>query len=190
MGAQAPCSSPLSPRARGECPWEEGPGRKPPRERPKALTPARSPSARRLVRLSEGAPGLRARLPLRRALETPHLLIPGFFALSAHSLSKRQDGDRANLQSAVVFRKTVHTLNSPAAAPGRPLPVTVKTQRGSGRRSGSAWSGRRGFRLLRAQPPATGREVAVGQEHCPIAQSRAHAAPPAAVDGWETAICL
>ena len=78
-------------------------------ERPRALAPSPSHRAGRLARLSEGASGFRARSPLCRALSKPHLFILDFLVLSAHSLSKQPAGDGANLQSAVVFRKTVYT---------------------------------------------------------------------------------
>lgn len=56
----------------------------------------------------------------------------------------------ANLQSAVLFRKTVYTPLTRWPLLQRPLPVTVKSWGGLRRRAGLAWSGRSGRQLPQA----------------------------------------
>lgn len=185
VGARAPQDGPLPSaftpsdrgRALGGSHPRRGPGLRPP---PRPIEPGAQGSGRRAR--SAWAPSFSLQSLIKAAF-----IYPGFFALRVHSLSKQQDGDRANLQSAVVFRKTVYTpLARPPLLLGGPSPLQLRLRvarkaRGApGRPPWLSASSEPGLRRPTGGWPAGGT----------LSRRSAHAAPPAAADGWETVICL
>jgi hypothetical protein len=94
------------------------------------------------VRQSEGAyrlGGLQS--------EASQIYLSRVSSLLVHIPCQNNKQVTANLQSAVLFRKTVYTPLTRWPLLRRPLPVTVKSRGGLRRRVGLAWSGRPGRQL-------------------------------------------
>lgn len=128
----------------GSLPWTQTPGIRPPLE--KLWTPV--PPL--LFSLSTGLINPRARTAsVPRRAEASQIYLCQLSILSAHIPCQNNKQVTANLLSAVLFRKTVYTPLTRWPLLRRPLPVTVKSRGGLGRRAGYAWSGRLGCQLPR-----------------------------------------
>lgn len=158
----------------GSLPWTQSPGIRPPSE--KLRSPAPAPPL--LIAPSTLFVHPKARTaPVPRKAEASQIYLSRVSSLSVPIPCQNNKQVTANLQSAVLFRKTVYTPLTRWPLLRRPLPVTVKSRGGLWRRTGLAWSGRPGGQLPRA---SFFLPTSIGPESPALA----------AANTRETAICL
>lgn len=159
MDARDPGYSPLSFSVHWERPWEEGPERKTPRERLRALTPALSHSTGRLVHQSEGSSGLGARFPLQNFIKAA-FIYPSFVTPVLIPCQNNKTVTDPICKALSYLEKLYTPLTRPPLLLGGPWLLQLRpaaAPEGAGR----AWFGRPGFlpsgSLLGAGPPVTDR---------------------------------